>query len=294
VSRFKVLITGNKGFIGSKVENKLKMSSDFQIYGLDIKNGKDEDIEKASVANRFFEKGLDYIFHFGSPCSVLQFGEENLVSSVQTSFLGFQNVLNLAKVSGAKLIYPSSGNVYGRKSLPHSEHFKPLPNNIYGECKFIEEIMAKNTDKVVSCGLRIFTGYGPGEEKKGKYSSVVCQFMQDIMKNRAPVIWGDGLQTRDCIFIDDIVDACIKAMKTKYSTVVNVGTGLGYNYNQIIEKINIVLNKEIKPVYIDKPVSNYVDKAVADTTWMKHFLGLKPISLEKGLEEMYNYLQINC
>jgi len=294
VARNNCLVIGSKGFIGSAIKTRLE-SLEYNVLDLDMREDLEKpefyDVEYTSSIVRFLDANIDYIFHFGSPCSVLQFNE-NPNKMVQNTILGFQNVLKLARLSKAKLIYPSSGNIYGELPTPHSEIAVVKPNNLYGTCKNICEHMAQNENKVVSCGLRIFTGYGPGEEKKGKLASVVYHFLNDMMNDKKPVIWGDGSQERDCVYIDDVVDAAVKAMKTKYSSVCNVGTGITYTYNDIIGEINSVLNKNIEPIYIKKP-KNYVDRAVADVTWMRHFLGIRPICLYRGLQKFKEYLETN-
>ncbi len=283
------MVTGCLGFIGSHLVDKLK-SLDYEVLEVDEnfniqKPGVDYwNVEWKGFVERYVDKGLDYIFHFGSPCSILQF-QENLEYCVQNSIRGFQNVLKLAEYSQAKLIFPSSGNIYGGCLVPpYHEDMSPAPVNIYGVCKFLCETMSRSNTKVDSVGLRIFTGYGKGEEKKGKLASVVYHFLSDINAGKSPVIWGDGEQRRDCIFVDDIVDVAVKCMTVKTPPVVNIATGKDLSYNEIVEKINKVLGTDIKPTYVKKP-ANYVDNAVADVSLMRKTFGLQPMSLEEGLRK---------
>jgi len=103
------------------------------------------------------------------------------------------------------------------------------------------------------------------------------------------VIWGDGTQVRDNVYIDDIVDAAINATRAQVP-VVNVGSGRTCSYNQLVDEINKVLGTDIKPTYVSKP-ANYVDVASADITLMKESLQIEPISLEEGLTKFYGHLQ---
>lgn len=281
------LVIGSRGFIGSNLVSKLK-ELEYNIYEADIKIKSSYNVEFPLFLEEFESKNIDFIFHFGAPCSILQFNED-LIGSFRNTVFGFQNVLKLAKISRAKLIYNTSGNVYGLS--PSIEYLRPEPVNTYGLSKYICENIARNENGVKSIGLRFFTGYGKFEEKKGPLASVVCHFLQDMMAGKQPVIWGDGEQLRDCVYIDDIVEACIKAMHVNSTEVVNVGTGLGHTYNQIVKTINEVLHTNIKPIYKDKP-SNYVDKACASTEWCEELLKWRPqTNLRTGLERFYEYLK---
>ena len=139
-------------------------------------------------------------------------------------------------------------------------------------------------------GLRIFTGYGNGEEKKGNLSSVVCLFLLEMMEGIQPVIWGDGEQERDCVFIDDIVISAINAMASSLPEIVNIGSGTTVTYNTIVETINEVLNTMIEPIYKDKP-QNFVDKAAADISLMRKYLNPNPIPLNQGIKQFVQYLR---
>jgi UDP-glucose 4-epimerase len=169
---------------------------------------------------------------------------------MENTLHGF-NIITLAKRTQAKLIYPSSGNVYGKLNPPHREDMEPEPINLYGVAKVQAENMVKHSG-IDAVGLRIFTGYGYGEERKGNLASVVCLFLLDMMKGKPPVIWGDGKQERDCIFIDDIIKSVINAAKFEVPEIINVGSGVKVTYNRIIEAINEVLGTNIEPIFFLK------------------------------------------
>lgn len=288
--RGKALVTGCEGFIGRALSTKLQ-SIGVEVVGLDIKSGSHFSVEDKNFLQRFVDYGFDYIFHFGAPCSILQYNKEP-EKCMKHTVVGFQNVLDLAKISQAKLIYPSSGNVYGgSNNPPYSEFQDAEPANLYGVGKFICERMAIST-KVDSTGFRIFTGYGPGEERKRGLASVIYQFLSTMKRHESPVIWGDGEQQRDCLFIDDIVDACIKVMNVDTPKILNLGTGVCTTYNQMIDVINEVLGYDIVPEYVSKP-SKYIDKAVADTKLMQEYVDIRPLSLKEGIKKFSEYLDEN-
>jgi UDP-glucose 4-epimerase len=280
------LVTGGKGFIGSRLVKTLKNKGYDVLVADKVPNECwTGDIEDVKFLDFFTEQDIDYIFHFGAPCSVLQFNE-NPEYCVQNTVKSFQNVVWLAKVSKAKLIYPSSGNVYGNLEPPYKESMTPHPNNLYGVCKYICEGLAGTN----SVGLRIFTGYGPGEEKKGKLSSVVYQFLWDVMNERAPVFWGNGFQMRDCVHIDDIVDIAVGCMNKITPPILNVGTGVPVTYLEIVNTAEFVCETSVVKKVKEKP-KNYVDTAVADITLLKEvFPEYNPKKLLEGIRGFKEYL----
>ena len=175
----KILITGINGFLGSNLAHKLK--NDNEIIGINqsnnLKNPEFENILviEGDISNKqIFNKiniDIDLIFHFGSPTSIVLF-KQNPEKYFDNTVTGMKNILDFGKNNSVdKLIYPSSGSVYGNNSLPHSEDIIPQPSNQYGAAKIKCENLAENyLDYVDSTGLRIFAAYGPGEEKKQNLS----------------------------------------------------------------------------------------------------------------------------
>lgn len=288
-----VLVTGASGFIASALIKKLKLRK-INVTGVDLRANLVDDYFsiRLDVASKEFldlkAGNWHYIYHLGSPCSVLQFNK-NPTGCFKNTIDSFRNVLEIAEYSDAKLIYPSSGNVYGEALLPHSELTKTQPNNLYGFAKDYCEKLFKLSN-ASGVGFRIFTGYGPGEEKKGELSSVLYQFLRYMKKGISPVIWGDGTQQRDFIYIDDITKGLISPIFKYVPPVLNLGSGKGYSFNELIENINTVLNTDIRPTYLDKP-QNYVDNAVADISLMEKCLNISPVPLLTGLEAFNKYLE---
>ena len=281
------IVTGSSGFIGSYLTKKLE-ELDINVLKVDKKTSSEYDVANFDFPTLFTNKKIDYIFHFGSPCSVLQYNKDS-VYCIGNTLTGFKNIIKIAKKTKAKLVYPSSGNVYGKQNPPHREDIEPKPTNLYGITKVQAENMV-TLSEIDAVGLRIFTGYGFGEEKKGNLMSVVCLFLLDMLKGKSPVIWGNGEQERDCVFIDDIVKSAINAAKFDVPEIINIGSGSKVTYNRIIESINEVLEKNVKPIYAEKP-QNFVDKAVADIGLMRKYLKVEPIKLEEGLNKFVEYLK---
>lgn len=222
----KVCLTGQNGFIGSALKARL------------IKEG----YEVISTPS----KDCKYWFWFGSPSSNILF-DQNIDYCMNETIGGFLTAVQYCRDYFIKLIYPSSATVYNN-------------NSSYAKTKKILELIHESYN-LNALGLRIFAGYGPGEEHKGQYASVIYQWARDMSNGIAPIIYGDGSQTRDFIYIDDIVDTIMQNLSV--SGIVDVGTGVNTSFNQIITHINMNLDQQIKPIYQEKPTI-YVEETICN------------------------------
>jgi len=291
------LVTGGLGFIGQNVVKTLIKRGHEVIVIDNFEMGKKESVpENVELINYDINNWLgmdgklDYIFHFAGPCSVIQFNKDP-VKCVKTTLSGFSNVLWLARSKKATLIYPSSGTVYG--GLNGTEFGSINPPNLYAICKKACESMAIHASDIRSIGFRIFAGYGPGEEHKGDIASAVTIFMNNLAKNEQPVIWGDGTQTRDFVYIDDIVETFMKVMdmEGKLPPVVNIGSGKSYSFNDILSLLNKYMGKDIKPTYVPKPVS-YVERTEANLMLYKMIFKMQPRDIEQGLKDYLRHMNL--
>jgi len=200
-------------------------------------------------------------------------------------------IFEYARKNQCKIIYASTSSIYNRNSLPYKEDMPIHVTDYYTECRYAIERLAKlyyDLYNVKSIGLRLFSVYGPREEHKGKYANIISQFLWSMMNNQRPVIYGDGNQTRDFIYVSDVVNAFILAMFSNIDyDVFNVGTGKNYSFNEVIKIINKLLNKDIKPIYKPNTIKNYVYHTLADITKAEKILGFKAkISLEEGIKNI--------
>jgi len=298
----KILITGIYGFLGKQLA--IKLHDDNEIIGINLSNKSKQlpkELDDISIIegdvseNNTLEKissDIDLILHFGSPTSVILFKKDPM-KYFNNTINGMKNILEFAKKKSVqKLIYPSSASVYANNIPPHTENIIPKPSNQYGTAKVeCENLAYSYYNTVNSIGLRIFAAYGPGEEKKQNLSSVINLFLEDVKNNKNPVIFGDGTQTRDFIYIDDVITAIINSIELSQQGIINVGSGIPTSFNQIIEKIGNIVDKKINPVYVKKEL-NYVEKLQADTKLMENSLNIKPLSIEHGISQFAKYLNI--
>ena len=296
----KILITGIYGFLGTHLAERLQF--DNEIIGINQSN-QNKDFElpdikiiEGDISNKntleSINTDIDLIFHFGSPTSVVLF-KKDPIKYFDNTINGMKNILEFAKINSIKkLIYPSSGSVYANNFPPHDENVIPKPSNKYGIAKVeCENLAKKHVDEVNSIGLRIFAAYGPGEEKKQNLSSVINLFLDDVSKNNVPVIFGDGKQTRDFIYIEDVITGILNSAELSQQGIINVGSGISTSFNQIIEKISVQTGKEINPQYVKKELS-YIDNLQADTKLMKSILKINPTSIDYGIKKFAQYLKI--
>lgn len=304
----KILVTGISGFIGSNLGKELlKRGAD--IYAIDNFSYIDSDLAKRKLSellkhvnliegdvsdDKTWDKvprDIEYIFHFGAPSSVTLF-KRNPGKCYRETVFGLWNVLEFARAFGVKkVIYPSSGSNYAGNEMPHKESIPVKPKNLYAAAKVACEGLASSySDFVKSVGLRIFGGYGPGEEWKRDFGSVLYLFIRDYMNGKSPEIWGDGSQTRDFIYVEDIVKAIIKAAEIDYTGVINVGTGKSISFKRLLEVVKQETGKDFEPTFIPKE-KNYVENLEADITLMKNLLGIEPIRSEEGIKKFVSYFK---
>lgn len=248
----KVALTGAKGFIGKELHTALV------VAGADVVVI-EGDIRDRHTFDRL-DYTYDYLFHFAAPSSQVQF--KRMPSyCIQTTISGFMNAATAAKRHGIRLVYPSTGLL----SMGEA--------NEYARCKRLCEDYAAGK-KMDAIGLRIFATYGPGEGHKADYASVPYLFARDMVKGKSPVLFGDGSQVRDFIYISDVVQAILHLAEECSDPVVDIGSGMSVSFNHVIAEINSCLDKEVKPAYQDRP-AGYVQETSADPTRMAQYY--KPV-----------------
>ena len=292
-----VLVTGGCGFIGSNlVERLVKEGHSVTIFD-NLSTGNLKNIEGLD-AESFDEPysrltdlapHMDAVFHIGIPSSSPMYKRNpGLVGEAINDAIG---ILEYAKARACKVVYASSSSIYNGNEVPYREDMPVYITDYYTECRYAIERLARLYNilhGVKSVGLRFFSVYGPKEEYKGSYANMVSQFLWSLQKDEAPVIFGDGTQTRDFTHVSDVVDALTLAWKGEFGCeVFNVGTGTAYSFNQVVEILNMLLGTNVKPIYKPNPIKNYVQHTLADTSQAEKLLGFKAkIALEQGLRDL--------
>jgi len=298
------LITGGAGFVGSNIAREaikkgweVRILDNFFLGSLENLNGIVDEVEliKGDIRNERLvnraTQDVDYIFHQAAVSSSQMF-VPNPSSGISVNVQGFVNLLHYAhKNNVRRVIHASTSTIYGSLPVPHREdmYIKRCPN-FYATTKLASEYLAKTftlNHNLETVGLRYFSIYGSGEKPKGEYANLITQFLWWMKKGEKPIIYGDGLQTRDFTYVKNVVKANFLAMKRKNVSgeVFNVGTGKSTSVNVATTLLNKYLGTDIKPKYMRNPIKGYVYHTQADMTKSKRLLGFKAeTSLERGLK----------
>jgi len=299
-----IIVTGGAGFIGSNLVEEL--SKENKVYVIDnMHTGSEENLKEAMKTGnvklikddakniRNYKINAEIVFHLGIYSSSPMYRQNPLL--VGEAINGMISVLEYAKENNAKVVFASTSSIYNGLKPPHREDMLPIVTDYYTEarisCERISELYSKLYSLDVAA-MRFFSVYGKHDERKKEYANLITQFILAIKQDKQPVIYGDGNQRRDFIHVDDVVEALILATKIKGFEIFNVGTGKNYSLNEIVEKINNKLKKDIKPKYVPLKIKNYVMETLADTKKSEEKLGFKAkIDVDKGIEMQVQYLQ---
>ena len=296
-----VLVTGGAGFIGSNLTEELLASGEDVIVLDNLTTGSLENLDGLSGKLKVVVAGcpeltkLDInpraIYHLGVPSSSPMYKRNPLL--VGEAINGMIAVMELAKKTGARVVYASTSSLYSGQTPPHREDMEVLVTDYYTEARFSMERIAELYRKlfgVESVGMRFFSVYGPHEAAKKQYANIVTQFLWEMMAGRAPVIYGDGTQTRDFIYVKDITRALKLAMDSDFSGALNVGTGKSYSFSEVAEILADKIDLSLQAEHVENPIKNYVAHTLADTRRAREVLGFEArYSLEEGIGELLEF-----
>ncbi|MBR2557153.1 MAG: GDP-mannose 4,6-dehydratase [Methanobrevibacter sp.] len=263
-----ILITGGLGFIGSHIAEEL-LDNNKVIIVDNLSTGKIENLKNPQHENLTLIKedinnlnldelleNIDYIFHLSAMASVplsidnpLQCNEQNLTSTIK--------LLNSAKNKNVKkIIFSSSSAVYGdNTNMPLKETEQPMPKSPYAASKASCELYMKafyDSFGLNYASLRYFNVFGPKQDENSQYASVIPNFISCILKNEQPTIYGDGTQTRDFIYVEDVVKANIAACESDFNGILNIASGEKTSINQLYEIVKEALDSDLEPKYLPK------------------------------------------
>ena len=251
------------------------------------------DITNKEDLRRLEDYHFDYIFH---EAAISDTTVQDQKIMIETNLNAFKDLLDLAVMHKAAMVYASSGAVYGKLPAPHRVGAE-APANIYGFSKLAMDHVAYDYMKKVDIpivGLRYFNVYGPREYFKEKTASMVLQFGLQILSGQNPRLFeGSDTIKRDFIYIDDVIQANIKACDPKKSGVYNVGTGKARSFQDIVDILCDELGIHPEYEYIPNPyVKQYQFFTEADIEPTREFLGYEPrFSLEEGIRADIPYIK---
>ena len=311
----KFLVTGGAGFIGSNLVEYI-LKNGWKVKVLDnLTTGKLSNLESA-LKNENFEfvegdirdiqtcieatKGIDYVLHQAAWGSVPRSIEMPLIYN-DINITGTLNILEASKINNVtKVIYASSSSVYGdEKTLPKKEGIEGNLLSPYALTKLVDEKYAQIYTDVYgleTVGLRYFNVFGRRQDPNGQYAAVIPKFVSQLLKNEAPVINGDGLQSRDFTYIDNVIEANLKAClapKEASGKAFNIAYGGRETLNEIYELISKLLNTSITPIYGPDRKGD-IKHSNADISLAKNLLGYNPSwCFSDGLNEAIEWYKEN-
>src|SRR5437867_2161289 len=271
------MVIGGLGFIGYNIVKALHREHahvtvvDDLSYGLPERAFPQDNVEilSASYADKLTYFEPDIIFHFGSKSSILHYMREPVETAYDT-IAGWRSVLALQQATGARLVAASSATVYGTAPLPQIESGPTYPVNDYSIVKLACERMSAKQPVAL---MRPFTGYGPDEMAKTWFKSPVGMFVESIQNNKPLEIMGDGQQTRDFIYIDDIVRAALVLAQNDFVGPINIGTGKQTTINMLADLVANAMNHPVYGLKFVPKFERYVDHMQADMTLYNKVIG---------------------
>lgn len=313
LKNFNFLITGGAGFIGSNLVEYLLKYGAKKVRVLDnLITGSKANIDafKANPAFEFINgdirdletckravEGMDYVSHQAALGSVPRSIDDPITNN-DVNVTGFLNMLCAVKDSAQvkRLVYAASSSTYGdNNDLPKTENKIGKPLSPYAVTKYVNELYADvfaTTYGLETVGLRYFNVFGPRQSPDGAYAAVIPLFIQSAKNDSPANINGDGQQTRDFTFIENVVQANMKAMFVQdalaINEVYNIAFGESVTLNALWKIINDIVNKDIAPVYKNYRVGDIKD-SLADVSKARKLLGYDPLfNLKSGLNITIN------
>ena len=308
----KFLVTGGAGFIGSNICKEL-ISQDCFVRVIDnLLTGKKSnlasiidkvdfiqaDMGDAEVA-RSVMKDIDVVLHEGALPSV-PLSVDDPASTHRHCVDATFTLLLAARNAGVKrFVYAASSSAYGdTPTSPKVETMKPMPLSPYAVAKLVGEYYCSVFYQVFgleTISLRYFNVFGPQQDPTSQYAAAVPAFVTAILKDEPPVIYGDGQQSRDFTYVDNVVQANLLAARAKQTKgeVINIACGLPVTVNEIIAMINKTVGKDIKPNYTD-PRPGDIKHSLADISLARKLIGFKPkVSFKEGLQLAIDWYREN-
>ncbi len=305
----KYLVTGGAGFIGSNiVEELLRCGHEVRVLD-NFSTGRRENIQpfvndidviegdicSLSTVYRAVDE-VDIIFHEAALPSVPRSIADPITTN-EVNITGTLNVLIAARDRGVRrVVFASSSSVYGHDPrMPKHEDMRPRPMSPYAISKLAGEVYCAvfgNLYDLETVVLRYFNIFGPRQDPNSQYSAVIPKFIHKMARNRRVTIYGDGLQTRDFTYVENVVQANLRASEVEHlpdERIFNCACGQTISVQDMVIKLNQILNKDLNPIFAE-PRPGDVRNSYADISRIVNFLQYKPaVQFEEGLKRTVDW-----
>jgi nucleoside-diphosphate-sugar epimerase len=304
------LVTGGAGFIGSNIVDELVRRGHSVVVLDNLSTGKESnlagvrskiELNTGSVTDlaavQAACRGAEYVIHLAARTSVPRSVEDPLGTN-HTNIDGTLNVLVAARDAKVRrFVFAASSSAYGETpTLPKVETMQPDPISPYGVTKYVGELYAQVFGRVYgleTASLRYFNVFGPRQDPTSQYSGVLSRFMLAVIEGKPPVIYGDGEQSRDFTFVENIVDESLRACEAGGASgkVFNGGTGVRVTLNEVLRQLEKITGKKI-PAKYEPARSGDILHSQADISLARKILGYEPrVLFEEGLKRTWDWYQ---
>lgn len=311
IQNSKILITGGAGFIGSNLANKLSTENEVIVVD-DLSMGKTKNLRdsknirfyKESITNNEFmvqlllNENFDYIFLLAAVASVVDTINKPVETHEinQNANIDILNIIRINKLPVKKVLFTSSAAVYGNNpELPKSETSPIDPLSPYAIDKFASERFVIDYGRlydIPTVATRFFNVYGPKQNPSSPYSGVLSLIIKKLSTDKTFYVYGDGEQTRDFVYVDDVVlalEVLAESTSTNYN-VYNVATGIPTTLNKVITFLEEVAEKKLKVVYKSSRLGD-IKESYGDISKLRKLDFSPKVSLKLGLKKYWNDLE---
>jgi nucleoside-diphosphate-sugar epimerase len=303
------LVTGGAGFIGSHIASALTAAGARVRIIDDLSTGYRENLEEiggdlefihASLADeqslRKALEGVELVFHEAAIPSVPRSIEDPRQTHLASVDSTFSLLLASRDMKVRRVVYAASSSAYGdQPALPKVETMLPEPLSPYAVAKLVGEHYCQVFTRVYgleTVSLRYFNVFGPRQDPSSHYSGVISRFISELLSGRKPVIYGDGEQSRDFTYIDNVVDANLKAAESTkgIGEVINIANGERISLNQLLGELKSLTGKTDVIADFEEPRAGDVKHSLADITRARELLGFEPkVDLRTGLQQTIDW-----
>jgi nucleoside-diphosphate-sugar epimerase len=302
------LVTGGAGFIGSHIVDELVRRGHSVVVLDNLSTGKESNLasvrEKIELSTGSVTdlaavqaacRGADYVVHLAARTSV----PRSVQDPVDTNYANIDGTLNvLVAARDAKVrrfVFAASSSAYGdTPTLPKVETMPPAPISPYGVTKYVGELYAQVFGRVYgleNASVRYFNVFGPRQDPTSQYSGVLSRYMLAVIEGEAPVVFGDGEQSRDFTYVENIVDETLRACEAPGASgkVFNGGTGARITLNEVLRQIEKITGKKLQAKY-EPPRTGDILHSQADISLARRVLGYEPrVLFEQGLKRTWDW-----
>jgi UDP-glucose 4-epimerase len=308
----KFLVTGGAGFIGSNICRKLVADGCFVRVVDNLLTGKKSNLAGIIDKIEFIEadmgdekiaksamKNIDVVLHQGALPSVPRSVDDPAAANRHCVDATLTLLLAARDAKVKRFVYAASSSAYGdTPTLPKVETMPVNPLSPYAVAKLAGEYYCSVFYKVFgleTISLRYFNVFGPYQDPTSQYAAAIPAFVTAILRGESPTVFGDGKQSRDFTYVDNVVQANLLAAKVKHTSgdVINIACGLAVTVNEIIDMINKIVGKNVRPIYAPQRPGD-VKHSLADITLAKKLIGYKPtVSFGDGLKIAIDWYREN-